>query len=92
MATLYVCGQGTKLASVHPCGKAARALDEAGVTYELATAEGYRRVPWMRAKRAAIRELSGQIGVPVLVTDEGVVINGSAQIIEWARERTAVRG
>ena len=92
MAILYVCGQGTVLASVHPCGKAARALDEAGVAYELATAAGYRRVPWMRAKREAIRELSGQIGVPVLVTDAGTVVSGSAEIVRWARERADPRG
>jgi glutathione S-transferase len=87
---LYTCGQKTKQASLgHPCGKAGRALDQAGIDYELKTVPGYRMLPWTRkaGMRDEIKRLSGQENVPILVLDDGEVISGSGDIVRWAKER-----
>ena len=74
----------------HPCGLAAKALDEGGHRYEIEVVGGFKRVPFSRrGKRDRIRELTGQEDVPVLVTDDGTVVHGSQQIVAWARERAA---
>ena len=91
---LYTCGQKKSLGSVgHPCGRAAKALDEAGYEYELRDLPGYRLVPWTWGKRRRgreeIKELTGRHEVPVLVLDEGQVVAGSAKIVQWARAHPA---
>lgn len=77
---------------LHPCGSAAKALDEAGVSYEMKTVGGYRLMPWTwptRARdRAEIERLSGQRQVPILILDDGEVISGSGQIKRWAEQQT----
>ena len=88
---LYTCGQKKRLGSpLHPCGWAAKALDEAGHDYEIRPLKGYRFVPWTRPfrkrDRRAVRELSGTNEVPVLVLDDGTVISDSRRIVRWARE------
>jgi glutathione S-transferase len=92
---LYTCGQKTKGASLpgplaHPCGKAAKALDEAGHEYEIKTVAGGVMMPWTwpsrGSDRAEVEELSGQRGVPILVLDGGEVVNGSGEIVDWARK------
>ncbi len=90
---LYTCGaekSGGALPGplAHPCGRAAKALDDAGHDYELKTVGGYRMMPWTwrtRSRdRAEIKRLSGQQQVPILVLDDGKVISGSGEIAEWA--------
>jgi glutathione S-transferase len=95
---LYTCADGKSFgklpapldALAHPCGKAAVALEEAGHTYEHKKVKGGTLKLWTlpsRGKdRAEIEELSGQRGVPILVLDDGAVITGSGEIVEWARE------
>jgi glutaredoxin len=87
---LYTCGQKKSLAALgHACGRAAKALDEAGYEYELEDLPGYRLVPWTwgerRRGREKIRALTGQINLPVLVLDEGGTVVGSSTIVEWAK-------
>jgi glutathione S-transferase len=94
---LYTCGQKTKGGSLgplsHPCGKAAKALDEGGHSYELKVVGGYRGAPWTwpsRSRdRAEVKELSGQQNVPILVLGSGEVLSGSGAIVHWARENPA---
>ncbi|HMS62089.1 MAG TPA: glutathione S-transferase N-terminal domain-containing protein [Solirubrobacteraceae bacterium] len=88
---LYTCGQTDHGAALgHPCGRAARALREAGHTFEIEVVEGYRLMPWTRrGKRDAIRELSGQEDVPVLVADDGEVVSGTGTIVRWAKDHPA---
>ena len=91
---LYTCGQKTHgPAFAHPCGRAGKALDEAGYEYELRTVKGYRFVPWTRLSRnqdrGEVKELSGTNEVPILVLDDGEVISGSGAIARWAREHPA---
>jgi len=60
---LYTCGQKkTGPALMHPCAKAAKALDAAGYEYEIKTVGGYRLMPWTWGSRggdrAEVRKLS----------------------------------
>ncbi len=87
---LYTCPARTHGASApivkHPCGVAAKALDDAGYEYEVKVVGGFRSVPFSRrGKRDEIRELTGQDDVPVLVTDHDEVVTGTAQIVAWAK-------
>lgn len=74
----------------HPCGRAAKALDDFGHSYELRVVGGFKSVPLSRrGRRNEIRRLTGQDDVPVLVPDEGDPIQGSGKIVEWARAHPA---
>ncbi len=93
---LYTCGQAKKAASLgHACGRAARALDDAGYEYELRKVGGHRLMPWTwpsRSKdRAEVRAMSGQNQVPILLLDDGAVIAGSGKIVAWAHEHPRAR-
>jgi glutathione S-transferase len=91
---LYTCRFGTaggEFGPLHPCGRAAKALDDAGHSYEVEKVPGGTiGMVWTWPKRgqerAEIERLSGQRGVPILVLDGGEVITGSGTIVEWARE------
>lgn len=92
---LYTCGQKKNLGGLpgplaHPCGRAAKALDEGGHSYEMKVVGGYRLMPWTwRSRgddRTEIRELSGQNNVPILVLDDGEVVSGSGAIVRWVSE------
>jgi glutaredoxin len=92
--TLYTCGQKKSFASLgHACGRAAKALDEAGYEYEIRDLPGYRLMPWTwgdrRSKREEVRELTGQINLPVLLLDEGRTVVGSGKIADWAKAHPA---
>lgn len=92
---LFTCAFGTSGGALpgplaHPCGKAAKALDDAGYTYERKEVKGGTFKLWTlpsRAKdRAEVERLSGQRAVPILVLDDGEVIAGSGKIARWAQE------
>lgn len=89
---LYTCPARTHGADFpiikHPCGVAAKALDDAGEQYEVKVVGGFKSVPLSRrGKRDEIRELTGQEDVPVLVTDDDAVVTGTKAIVAWARAR-----
>jgi glutathione S-transferase len=90
---LYTCHLEKKGAAWHPCGIAAKALDEIGFDYDIKHVRGYASMPWTwptrRRDRRRVRELSGQNSVPILVLDDGEVIAGSARIKRWAAVRAA---
>ena len=93
---LYTCGQKKRgPAAVHPCAKAAKALDAAGYEYEIKVAGTYRLMPWTWGhrddERAEVRELSGTNEVPILILDDGEVISGSGTIARWAHQHPAAR-
>ena len=90
---LFTCGlekRGKALGPLHPCSYAAKALDDAGYTYELRPLGSFRLVPWTRGNRdkdrAEVKALSGTNEVPVLVLDDGEVISDSRRIAKWAKE------
>ncbi len=88
---LYTCGTRDRYGSLgHPCGRACDALKKAGIGFEIKTVGGYGLLPWTRrGKRDAIRELSGQQSVPVLVLGDGSVVAGSGEIVRWAKTASA---
>jgi glutaredoxin len=93
---LYTCGQREKHAAIgHACGRAAKALDEAGYEYEIRDLPGYRMVPWTwgqrRKERDEVKNLTGQVNLPVLLLDEGKAIVGSGTISEWAKAHPTVQ-
>ena len=71
---LYRCPTPTNV--LCPCGAVERRLRKLGVEHDTV------RVPYRRAHRAEIVELTGQSRVPVLV-DGGEVIHDSKRILEY---------
>jgi hypothetical protein len=91
---LYTCPHKKALGTViHPCGRAAKALDGAGYEYEIREVPGYVWAPWTwrqrQRGRGEVKELTGQISVPVLALDEGKTVVGSGKIVEWAKAHPA---
>lgn len=91
---LYTCPARTHGASApllkHPCGVAAKALDDAGYSYTVKTVGGFKNVPFSRrGKRQEILDLTGQEDVPVLLLDDGTAVAGTSTIVEWAAANRA---
>jgi hypothetical protein len=93
---IYVCyGTWTagKRLHAHPCGEAHQALTEAGYQPRVIRSYGLGILPGivndLTRGRREVKELTGRDWVPVLVTDDDEVIEGSRQIIEWARGHLA---
>ena len=87
---LYVCwGLFRTPRPGHPCRNAWEALTEAGHRPQVVKSYGWGVLPsWLnRSKgRREVRRLTGQDWVPVLVTDSGEKVQGSKEIIAWARD------
>ena len=95
---LYVCyGTWTagKPVHAHPCGEAHAALRAAGHRPEVVLSYGLGPLPGLIndrfAGRRRAKELTGSYWVPVLVTDEDEVVQGSRRIVEWAGAHPAAR-
>ena len=75
----------------HPCRNAYKALREAGYDPEVEKVQGLGIGPLklMTDGRREVQELTGSPVVPVLVTDDGEVINESQRIAEWAESHPA---
>lgn len=88
---LYVCFGTFKPAprpGGHPCGNAYQALRDAGHEPEVVRTYGgallgpvFNQTPGRRE----VKRLTGNYWVPVLVTDEGAVVQGSDRIKDWAK-------
>ena len=92
---LFTCGLKKTGNYSHPCGRAAKALDDAGYEYEIKVMPGYRMMPWTwgarRRGRDEVKGLTGQIGLPVLALGEGKAVVGSGKIVEWAKAHPTVQ-
>jgi hypothetical protein len=89
---LYVCWGTfqTPRPGGHPCRNAHAALREAGWDLEVERVYGWGPLPdVLTPTRRKIRELTGQNWVPVLVTDDDEVIQGSDKIAAWALDNPA---
>jgi Glutathione S-transferase, N-terminal domain len=93
---LYVCyGTWTvgKPVHAHPCGEAHRALRAAGHDPSVVRSYGSGLLPGfindLTPGRREVERLTGNYWVPVLVDDDGTVVQGSQKIIDWAREHPA---
>ncbi len=74
----------------HPCRNAYHALRDAGWDPEVKKVYGLGPLPSvLNPGRAKVRELTGQQWVPVLVTDDGQVIDDSSSIVAWAKANPA---
>lgn len=71
---LHRCGVMWLKLDGHPCWRVQKALDDAGVEYEVV------KEPWpVRSKRKAVIEGTGQSAVPAIELDDGT----------WYREESA---
>ena len=77
----------------HPCHNAYRAVKDAGYDPEVIKVQGLGIGPSfmhvMTDGRREVERLTGQRAVPVVVTDDGEVIDDSQRIVEWARAHPA---
>jgi hypothetical protein len=92
---LYVC-YGTFPYTLqpqgHPCGNAYKALKKAGYDPEVVICRGLGYLPArfnQTPGRLEVKRLTGKYWVPVLVTDDGEVINPARKIVKWARANPA---
>jgi len=90
---LYVC-HGTFRSAPrpggHPCGQAHKALEEAGHAPEVILTRGWAALPkFLNPGRRRVTEISGNPWVPTLELDDGTVVDGSKEIIAWAKAHPA---
>jgi glutathione S-transferase len=84
--TLYVCNIDTGGPPPHACKRAQRALRDAGHHFDKVIAA--RGIPFglfTTGRRPELKKLSGQEKLPVLQLPDGSTVNGSGEIIAWAR-------
>ncbi len=89
---LYICWGTfqTPRPGGHPCANAYRALEDAGWDPEVKKTYGWAVLgDALNPTRKPVRELTGDNWVPVLVTDDGEVIQGSQKIVDWAKPNPA---
>ena len=93
---LYICWgtfrKAPRAGGNHPCGLAYHALKDAGHDPEVIRSYGADFLPsFMNPSRGRkeVKELTGRLTVPVLVTDDGEVITESRVIADWARAHPA---
>jgi Glutathione S-transferase, N-terminal domain len=76
----------------HPCGNAYHALTDAGHDPEVTRAYGLGPLPGFLNRtpgRREVKKLTGNSWVPTLLLDDGTVVDGSHEIIEWANANPA---
>ncbi len=94
---LYVCYGTFKFSprpGGHPCGNAYHALRNAGHDPKVVRSYGWGMLPEALNQtkgRREVKELTGNIWVPVLVADDGSVIEGSEKIVDWAKANPVSR-
>ena len=92
---LYICWGTfqTPRPGGHPCATAYNALKDAGHDPEVVKVQGLGVGPKIfqlkTSGRKEVERLSGSTTVPVLVTDDGQVINESKAIASWAEANPA---
>jgi len=79
---LHRCS-GTWIKGPHPCWKAQKALDEAGVDYELVLHPAF-----PRGRRKELQERTGQNKLPVVEFEDGSFLRESKVIAERAQAGT----
>jgi hypothetical protein len=76
----------------HPCGNAYHALKDAGHEPQVKLSYGLGMLPAIlnqTSGRREVQELTGNRMVPTLLLDDGTVIDGSHEIMDWARANPA---
>ena len=72
---LHRCPLGFVKTGGHGCWQAQKALDEAGIDYELVKA------PLRRPKRAEVIRLTGQEKVPVIEFEDGAALREEGKVL-----------
>ena len=70
---LHRCGTMWLKIDAHPCWRVQKALDEAGIAYEVVTH------PHRRAKRDEIESKSGQRALPVIELEDGSIYRAESK-------------
>jgi hypothetical protein len=76
----------------HPCKNAADAVKAAGYRPEIVKSYGLGLLPGalnFTKGRREVKKLTGNYWVPVLVTDDNTVVQGSDKIAAWAKANPA---
>lgn len=79
---LHRCS-GTFIKGGHPCWKAQKALDEAGIEYEVVHHPAF-----PRSRRAEVERLSGQRKLPIIEFEDGTFLLESSEIVARAKAGT----
>ena len=88
-STLLVCHIDDRGLPPHGCKRAQRALRAAGHDFEkIIAARGVLFGLFTTGRRPRLKQLSGQERLPVLRLSDGTTINGSANIIAWAKKHS----
>jgi glutathione S-transferase len=89
---LYTCHIDDGGPPVHPCRRAHEALRAAGHEYRTEVADRNRPFGlFTSGKRPELKRISGQEKLPVLQLPDGSTVNGSREIIRWARKHAPER-
>jgi glutathione S-transferase len=81
---LYVCWGTWRSKKGHCCGDAYQALTEAGHDPEVIRSGGCFRTDPLFPRRREVKRLTGNYKVPTLVLDDGTIIDGTTDIVDWA--------
>jgi hypothetical protein len=91
--TLYVCHIDDGGPPPHACKRAQRALRDEGHQFDKVVAGRGRLFGlFTTGRRPELKALSGQEKLPVLQLPDGTTVNGSANIIAWARQHAPAPG
>src|SRR6202020_2496148 len=90
LVKLYVCWGTfpTPRPGGHPCANAYHALQDTGHDPDVVKAYGAAVLPGVLNQtrgRREVQELTGNRWVPTLVLDDGAVVDGSSEIVAWAK-------
>lgn len=83
---LYICWS-TDGSDHHDCHKVHEALTTAGYKPEMVKARGQEHLPkFLQGKhRREVFKLTGSYFVPVLILDDGTVMNKPDEVVAWAK-------
>jgi hypothetical protein len=85
--TLYVCHIDDGGPPPHACRRAQRALRSRGHEFEkVVFAKGRPFGLFTKGRRPELKAMTGQEQLPVLALPSGEFVNGSANIIAWAKQ------
>jgi glutathione S-transferase len=91
--TLYVCHIDDGGPPPHACRRAQRALRAAGHDFEKTVfGRGKLFGLFTKGTRPELKAMSGQEQLPVLKLADGTTVNGSANIIAWAKTHAPAGG
>ena len=82
---LHRCN-GTFIKGGHPCWRAQKALDEAGIDYEVVHHPAF-----PRSRRAEVERLSGQRKLPFIEFEDGTILRESSEIAARAKAGTLLQ-